>query len=313
MTVVLCGVRAVDILAVKMYITRRFFAGFNPGGYMEPKNLKTPALRDLAREKGVAGYAAMNRAELLSVLEKSDKPTGKSAETVAKKTSPSSKSNVKKTAKSVDLSVALNVTTAEVESVDLEKTKPVPTPVSVVEPVMPAIPEENLGVLPENYDEDRIVVVPRDPEWTWVHWQLSDSTRKNGFAIVPGGQTVLRVVLENDRGGSTVFEHGIDDGVTRWYVRVGGDDRFVSVEVGLRGGEDRYVLLIRSRRTPLAIARLRPGEARFLKVDPDVSLRALRARGDLPTVQGNMVPGRILSEVEFRALFGIPEPASQPF
>jgi hypothetical protein len=178
--------------------------------------------------------------------------------------------------------------------------------------VGPAIPDEDLGVLPVSYAEDRLVLVPRDPEWVFIYWELSDASYRRALALVPGGRVVLRLYVEQESGTTGVSEQDVGAGSRRVYARARGGDRAMMAELGLRGGGDVFVTMVRSDRTRIPVARVRPGAPKFMSVPFDVPLRTLREQGHAAGGRFVDTRGRLLTEAEYHRLFGRAVPGSRP-
>ncbi|MEW6556348.1 MAG: DUF4912 domain-containing protein [Elusimicrobiota bacterium] len=115
--------------------------------------------------------------------------------------------------------------------------------------------------IPERYDEDRLVVLPRDPYWMFAYWDIADKTKakvrkKYGRDIFGQSQTVLRVyeVL----GQKSVISKDIPAAVdTRnWYIKVDSPGKSWYVELGLKTKDGKYIMLLRSNTISLPVGRV---------------------------------------------------------
>lgn len=172
----------------------------------------------------------------------------------------------------------------------------------------PSLPEENLGLLPDRYDEDRLVLVPRDPRWLFLVWDLTGETRERSRREVPDGEVVLRLHVTTDTGATRSSDFEVTEGDGRFYARVPVPGVSAMAELGLRGPGDRWTVMLRSESTSLAVDRVRSGPPRFA---------TLPLEDPLPGA--NLVPGqgigdelgrRLLTAEEFRRLFGEGVPGS---
>jgi hypothetical protein len=176
----------------------------------------------------------------------------------------------------------------------------------------PAIPDEDLGLLPQGYAEDRLVLVPRDPEWVFIYWELNDTTFRAARERVPDGTPVLRLRVES--GGAEVVRD-VEVGSAsngRYYARALGDDLVMSAELGLRGSGGTFAPMVRSFKTRVPRSRPAPSEPLFITVPFDVPLHTLRERGHVAGGSFVSAQGRLLSEAEYRRLFGSGWPGSKP-
>ena len=88
--------------------------------------------------------------------------------------------------------------------------------------------------------ETRVVFLPRDPQWAYVFWDISDPDRQQALAA-GASQLCLRVAdVTGLSGGSshphTLQEVVVDSHATEWYLPVPLSDRDYRVELGYRKG-----------------------------------------------------------------------------
>jgi len=92
---------------------------------------------------------------------------------------------------------------------------------------------------PNRQSEDtRVVFLPRDPQWAYVFWEISEKDRQQAFKA-GASQLCLRVadVTGMNNGGShphTLQEVPVDSHATEWYLPVPLSDRDYRVELGYR-------------------------------------------------------------------------------
>ncbi|MEI6429884.1 MAG: DUF4912 domain-containing protein [Pseudanabaena sp. ELA607] len=110
--------------------------------------------------------------------------------------------------------------------------------------------DEALGELPSGYGESRIVLLPRDPQWSYVYWDVPNEhkaeLRKQG-----GQQLCLRlydVTFVNlaTQAANNVQEYACDEMAREWYLPIPISDREYAVEIGYRCADGRWLLLSRS-------------------------------------------------------------------
>jgi len=307
-------------------------------------------LRKQAVERGIVGASRMRRAELVAALaEGAPKPAKSAAKatapaaarkgTVAKAKAPAAakakptttaKAKAARPAKGSKAAAAV-VRTRTAASVrrGVRRAAPAVEPPEIVDlppestsvwevtaakfnlDVGPSIPDEDLGLLPASYAEDRLVLVPRDPEWVFIYWELSEASYRRALALVPDGRIVLRLYVEQASGATGVSEQDVATGSRRVYARARGGDRSMMAELGLRGVGNVFVTMVRSARTHMPVARVRPGTPHFMSVPFDVPLRTLREQGHVAGGRFVDTRGRLLSEAEFQRLFGRAVPGSR--
>jgi hypothetical protein len=89
-------------------------------------------------------------------------------------------------------------------------------------------------------DTSRVVFLPRDPQWAYVFWEISEADR--GDALAAGAsQLCLRVADVTGLAGGSAHPHTlqevvVDSHATEWYLPVPLSDRDYRVELGYRKG-----------------------------------------------------------------------------
>ncbi len=110
--------------------------------------------------------------------------------------------------------------------------------------------ESGMEPAPRPAPETRVVFLPRDPQWAYVFWDISDDDRS--AALHAGAsQLCLRVAdVTGLAGGSshphTLQEVVVDSHATEWYLPVPLSDRDYRVEIGYRkanGGGGGWISL----------------------------------------------------------------------
>jgi len=171
------------------------------------------------------------------------------------------------------------------------------------QPIGPSLPEEDLGLLPVSYDEDRLTVVPRDPGWVFLVWDVTPPTLMAADDRVRSGRTVLRLHVTDEEGASSSSDFEIPENGDRYYAKLSTTGVFVSAELGRMGLDGGWSTMLRSGRVGLPVNRVRPGEAVFDTIPFNESLdgRKSRRQGRTTSIEGG---GRLLTEAEFKRLFG---------
>lgn len=120
------------------------------------------------------------------------------------------------------------------------------------------VPQE----LPSYYDQDKIVLLVRDPWWIYAYWQIKGSTLerlrnelKDDFFKA---NRVLRVydvshIIFTGNNAHRFFDIQIDIHATNWYIDTQGPDRSWCVDLGLLLPDGRFITILRSNtvQTPL--------------------------------------------------------------
>ncbi len=84
--------------------------------------------------------------------------------------------------------------------------------------------------------DTRVVFLPRDPEWAYVFWEISESDRKKAFAQ-GANRLSLRLADVTGLGDGTAHPHTlqeipVDSHNTEWYLPIPMSDRDYRVELG---------------------------------------------------------------------------------
>lgn len=210
-------------------------------------------LRRIASEYGVSRYSRMRKDQLLASVQKLQKSTP----------APNPVHNVL----SDDLTPQEKVEAAkfEVGQEDL-------TGGSLV-----AI-DQGLNDLPDGYGESRIVLMPRDPQWAYTYWDVSNE-HKDELRHQGGQQLVLRLYDATEINLEYQVPHSIqeypsDELAREWYLPIPVSDRDYVVEIGYRCADGRWLVLARS--APVHIPPTYPSdwiEDQFITVDWNMDLR----------------------------------------
>ncbi|WP_320666600.1 DUF4912 domain-containing protein [Prochlorococcus sp. MIT 1307] len=92
----------------------------------------------------------------------------------------------------------------------------------------------------------RVVFLPRDPEWAYVFWEISDSDRKraqsHGASRLCLRLSDLTGICDGTAHRQTLQEVPVDSHSTEWYLPIPMSDRDYRVELGYRSGS-RWISL----------------------------------------------------------------------
>lgn len=110
--------------------------------------------------------------------------------------------------------------------------------------------DEGLTDLPEGYGESRIVILPRDPQWAYTYWDISNE-HKEELRRQGGQQLTLRLYDSTDvdlnyQAPHNVQEYPSDELAREWYLPIPVSDRDYTVEIGYRCADGRWLMLARS-------------------------------------------------------------------
>jgi hypothetical protein len=110
-----------------------------------------------------------------------------------------------------------------------------------------AIAEPELATELPPLADTRVVFLPRDPQWAYVFWEISEADRQEAFKV-GATQLCLRVAdVTGLSGGSshphTMQEVPVDSHATEWYLPVPLSDRDYRVELGYRRNGGGWISL----------------------------------------------------------------------
>jgi len=138
--------------------------------------------------------------------------------------------------------------------------------------------DEGLNDLPDGYGESRIVLMPRDPQWAYAYWDVSNE-HKDDLRRQGGQQLALRLYDATEinleyQVPHSIQEYPCDELAREWYLPIPVSDRDYVVEIGYRCADGRWLILARSAavHTPPTY----PSdwiEDHFITVDWDLDLR----------------------------------------
>ncbi|MFH7241827.1 MAG: DUF4912 domain-containing protein [Spirulina sp.] len=110
--------------------------------------------------------------------------------------------------------------------------------------------DDGLPPLPDGYGESRMVLMPRDPQWAYVYWDIPH-THKEDLRRQGGERLALRLYDVTDIDRTYQAPHGMqqcdcDELARDWYLQIPVSDRDYQAEIGYLTGDGRWLLLARS-------------------------------------------------------------------
>jgi hypothetical protein len=178
-------------------------------------------LRKVASECNISRYSRMRKAQLLEAIK----------EVLKEKTSQTqSKSKVQEEQQ------------VEAAKFDVGQEDKIGGPLSAV--------DEGIGDLPGGYGESRIVLLPRDPQWSYAYWDIPNE-HKEDLRRQGGQQLALRLYDVTDihldyQTPHNVQEYLCDEMAREWYMPIPVSDRDYLVDIGYRCADGRFLVLARS-------------------------------------------------------------------
>ena len=121
-------------------------------------------------------------------------------------------------------------------------------------------PEAEHKALPEGYGTTEAALLPRDPNWMFIYWEITENSRKNtcrqhGEDIFQKGRQVIRVydvsdAVDGDKAGR-YFDIPVMLEAKSWYINVQESGRAYCCEVGLVMPDGSFIGLVKTNTVTL--------------------------------------------------------------
>jgi len=193
------------------------------------KDCNKKHLSQMAKERGIAGWHAMRKDQLIRALSATRPATPPRSK--KERPAPRAPKNAKRPAPAA--------TAAEAPRRPL--------------PCSPSAPAPH--ALDHASQKDRIIVLARDPYWLHAHWELSRTTLARAQAALGqewhGAQPILRLMDVTSEDTTAASERAIRDiaihgGVNNWYIDVTQPHRSYRIDVGYVSRRGKFYVLARS-------------------------------------------------------------------
>ncbi|MDA8130228.1 MAG: DUF4912 domain-containing protein [Elusimicrobia bacterium] len=121
-------------------------------------------------------------------------------------------------------------------------------------------PEAEHKALPDGYGSTEAALLPRDPNWMFIYWEISDNSRvnlkrKHGADIFEKGRQVIRVHDASD-GAKAFFDITVMHEARSWYVNVQEPGRAYFCEVGLVLPDGTFISIVKTNTVSLPAGRV---------------------------------------------------------
>jgi len=202
------------------------------------QGLNKKELGELARNRGIAGWHAMRKDELVRAL--AALPGG-----IRKKNKAH-----KRARPHLQIAAARNTGSAPTAEEEVESSKydllGVPT-----KDLSAKVPKD----LPGGYGKDRIVVMVRDPYWLHAYWELTRAAIQRAEAALGqewhGARPILRLLDVSSRDTTSTSESILRDidihgGCNNWYIDVPNPPRSYRVDIGYLSRAGHFYVVARS-------------------------------------------------------------------
>jgi len=110
--------------------------------------------------------------------------------------------------------------------------------------------------IPDSYNETYMRAIPRDPQWVFAFWEISDETRRDlrsnigesGFASAKRIVRLLDVtdIAYNGSNAERYVDIEINEFANNWYIQVPESGRSYVVELGMLTTTGRFFCAVRS-------------------------------------------------------------------
>ena len=168
--------------------------------------------------------------------------------------------------------------------------------------------------LPGGYGESRIVLMPRDPQWAYAYWDVSNE-HKEELRRQGGQQLALRIYDVSDinfdnQSPHSLQEYPCDEMAREWYLPIPVSDRDYIIDIGYRCADGRWLVLARSAQ--VHIPPVYPSdwiEDIFITVDFEEDLRSVTKYELVPPTKKAPVGVDSNGNAIYEQIFGMAESA----
>ena len=162
--------------------------------------------------------------------------------------------------------------------------------------------DEGLPDLPDGYGESRIVLMPRDPEWAYVYWDVSNEhkeevRRQGGYRLALRLYDVTDIDL-NRQSAHNLQQYDCDELANNWHLPIPVSDRDYVAEIGYLTLDGRWLMLVRSN--PIHVPPVYPSdwtEDHFATVSWDQDLRGTTLMTLKPPASGSADPSPLYEDI----------------
>lgn len=131
--------------------------------------------------------------------------------------------------------------------------------------------------LPESYGNTEAALLPRDPNWMFIYWEITDNSKANivrehGSDVFEKARPVVRVydITQDDGKGSKYFDIPVMIDARSWYINVQDSGRSYCCEVGLVLPDGRFIAIVKTNAVNLPAGRVSEvTDERWMSVSPD--------------------------------------------
>ncbi|MBI5745361.1 MAG: DUF4912 domain-containing protein [Elusimicrobia bacterium] len=112
-------------------------------------------------------------------------------------------------------------------------------------------PAEEHKALPEGYGTTEAALMPRDPNWMFIYWEITENSKaetrkKHGADVFQKGRQVIRVYDVTMGGEARYFDVAVMLDAKSWYINVQESGRAYCCEVGLVMPDGTFIGLVKT-------------------------------------------------------------------
>jgi len=122
-------------------------------------------------------------------------------------------------------------------------------------------PDSDYKSLPESYGNTEAALLPRDPNWMFLYWEITDNSKANiarehGHDVFEKARHVVRVYDVTAGDDRKYFDIPIMIDARNWYINVQDGGRAYCCEVGLVLPDGRFIGIVKTNTVHLPAGRV---------------------------------------------------------
>ena len=124
-------------------------------------------------------------------------------------------------------------------------------------------PDSDYKSLPESYGATEAALLPRDPNWMFIYWEITDNSkaqlaREHGKDVFEKARHIIRVYDVSPKAGSEqkYFDIPVMIDARSWYINVQDSNRAYCCEVGLILPDGKFVSIVKTNTINLPSSRV---------------------------------------------------------
>jgi uncharacterized protein len=142
--------------------------------------------------------------------------------------------------------------------------------------------EQDQRDLPLEYDDTRIVLMVRDPEWVYAYWSISEKDRER-FELSRDEHDqplILRIQESLLSGSEQIYDVPVNDFTSSWYLRVNEQTGSAKITLGINDKKGVFITLAVSNQVCLPKIGIAPEEdLQFAEIDDETYHQIVKLSG----------------------------------